>query len=162
MYMSFWNKSWRKNARVWERFVKFLTGKRLKSIMYSSVLMSGEKMVVSKHFFNCSPLRTGTITNTGVVLLSYGREDSRITSLIWRKFWIDMAKTMNSFPLTQQFRWFPYTIAFEKNFQTKIWCTSKEPVRSGAQVWSLNTLGMKVPLRDGRSTSLSTIMIAFL
>ena len=128
---------------------------KVESMMYASVLILGENLVVSKHFFNHSPPRTSVIIDTaGDFLLSYGRDDSGITSLIWRKFWIDMAENVNSFPLTQHFRWSPSTTAFEKNSQTKTCCISTEPVRSGAHVRSLNTSGLKVLLRDGRSTSL--------
>ena len=52
-------------------------------MMYASVLILGEKPVVSKHFFNRSPLSIGVITDTiGNFLLSYAREDFGITGLI--------------------------------------------------------------------------------
>ena len=45
-------------------------------MMYASVLILGEKLVVSKHFFDWSPLSTGAIIDiAGDFLLSYGRED---------------------------------------------------------------------------------------
>ena len=52
-------------------------------MMYASVLISGEKLVVSKHFLYRSPPRTCAIADMiGGVLLSYEREDSGITGLI--------------------------------------------------------------------------------
>ena len=72
------------------------------SIMkYANVLILGEKLVVCKHFLYQSPPRTCAIADTtGDFLLSYGREDFGITSLILRKFRIDKADSVKSFPLT--------------------------------------------------------------
>jgi len=82
--MSFFRyKSSRNRACGWKRFVKFFTGKRLNIMMYANVLISGEKLVVSKHFLYRSPPRTCAIVDMiGGVLLSYEREDSGITGLI--------------------------------------------------------------------------------
>ena len=56
-------------------------------MMYTNVLISGEKLVVSKHFVYQSPPSTSVITDTiGDFLFSYGKEDSGITGLILRKF----------------------------------------------------------------------------
>ena len=54
MSMSFfWYKSWRNNARGWERVVRFLTGKRLKIMIYTNVLIAREKLVVSDNALKC-------------------------------------------------------------------------------------------------------------
>ena len=52
-------------------------------MMYASVLISGEKLVVSKNFLYRYPPSTYVIADmTGDFLLSYGREDFGITGLI--------------------------------------------------------------------------------
>ena len=52
-------------------------------MVYTSVLISKEKLVVSKHFFNHSPPRTSAITDTtSDFFLSYGKGDFGITGLI--------------------------------------------------------------------------------
>ena len=52
-------------------------------MMYANVLISREKLVVSKNFLYRSPPSTCVIADTtGDFLLSYGREGFGITSLI--------------------------------------------------------------------------------
>ena len=125
---------------------------------WAKALIFGEKFTVCMVWRFCLPLRFVTAFVIQVLLSSYGRKDSRLTKRICSIFWIDEGETMNYVPLTQQLRLSPSSMAFERNSPTRGSHTFPKPVKSGVQVLSLNTSGMKVQVSDSRFTSFSTMI----